>query len=408
MRGDRDLPLHIAPAITGEQDMKTTIRTLMAEARVILGPLCLSLLCLILPAPASAQEMTITVTDGLYENRVELSWTAAPGSDHYFRVERDGLLLSVLSSSDSTYDDATGDPGVTYSYCVNLMDTAHQILDSACDDGSRLIFAPTSVQASDSLFVDGIAVTWSDRSTIEVGHRIYRRLVEDPPGEFALVGTTAANEEFYKDFEVEAGVMYEYEVAAFDEEGFESARGPDVRDVGARGYVMPPASVQATDGEHADRVVITWVDPTHDEQGFYVYRDRAPDPIATLDPDSTRYTDTGQLGVAHTYCVTAFTASRMLAQASGPALKGAVSGPPDVITESVPICDEGIGGTGTLTPPTLVQATDGTFDDRIEITWTDQSNLEVAFRIHRDGDPEPIGTVPANVTSFADQTADPS
>ncbi len=104
--------------------------------------------------------------------------------------------------------------------------------------------------------------------------------------------------------------------------------------------------------------------------------------LETTDPNRTSFVDKTALSDStYEYSVTAYDATSL---GSG---------------ESAAASDEGLR---TLKAPTLVTATDGQYEDRIEISWRDNSDWEDGYYIYRDGDPEPIGTEADNSISFID------
>ena len=62
-------------------------------------------------------------------------------------------------------------------------------------------------------------------------------------------------------------------------------------------------------------------------------------------------------------------------------------------------------GHTTILAPVSVNASD-TYEDRIELTWIDQSAIEDGYNIYRSGNP--VGTLASNTTSFIDSTGDPA
>ncbi|MCA9759005.1 MAG: hypothetical protein KDA27_24645, partial [Candidatus Eisenbacteria bacterium] len=344
----------------------------------------------------TAESITIRVTevrilanatDGLFEDGVRITWSQPSGLEFINRVYRidpaiqDTLLLSKVAATDTLYFDTTGLPDKVYTYCVereNVFDPGAPT-ESFCDEGFRRIFAPVQVKASDGTYSDQVRVTWVDRSTIEAGFAIYR----GAPGELdpPLLDMVEANVQLYEDTSAEPGVDYDYEVRAFDDASFESAGN---RDAGVRGRILPPANVAASDGLYADKVVVTWDDVTEEEDGFRVYRDDVL--LVELGPNETSYEDLTQLGTPHEYAVV----STLLE----------ILGDDTITWESTRVSDFGIGGPQSLVAPTDVSASDGTFDDRVRITWTDVVPNESGFEIRRDD--VLIGEVGANATSFDD------
>ncbi|TPW04968.1 MAG: hypothetical protein FD129_2832, partial [bacterium] len=139
----------------------------------------------------------VSASDSTIEEAVQLRWTGAAGYDVFFRITRNGLPLTVKAANDSSFQDVTAIPGVIYDYCVSLHDVASGLQQaSACNQGSRTIFRPTQVAASDGYYEEWVQVEWLDNSRVETGYRIYRRPAGGGP--FALLGDVAAGETFYQ------------------------------------------------------------------------------------------------------------------------------------------------------------------------------------------------------------------
>ena len=117
---------------------------------------------------------SVTATDGFYEDRVDLAWPAATDPASLVRVERDGDLLAVLARTVTTYTDATGDPGTVYEYCILITDGAGHEAPAMCDDGSRVVFKPTGVAATDGTLEDQVLLSWNDKSGVEAAYNLYR------------------------------------------------------------------------------------------------------------------------------------------------------------------------------------------------------------------------------------------
>lgn len=330
--------------------------------------------------PVQAQSVpqppdVVSATDGVFEDEVRVSWSKVPSDAIIYKILRDNVLISIASSEDSLYVDETGTRGVVYDYCVVVEDMGGLESAPRCDAGSRIVYAPADVVATDGDLVDGVRVTWDDRSAVESGYYLKRDGVS--------LDTLGVNARTALDTSAVLLTTYSYEVVAFDADGGESAPGVDT---GFRGIVLPPLNVDASDGEYADSVVVTWTDQTDAEAGFIVSRTSLSTADSTvLDTtvsDVHSYADaTAQQGVRYRYCVTTL----------------------DLIGQrSIPGCDEG----GVDFPaPANVQASDSTCDDRVEITWDDPSNLEDGFQISRDG--SPIDTTAADATSYQDTDAVP-
>lgn len=313
---------------------------------------------------------SVLATDGAYEDRVEVMWSRVNLDAIIYKILRNDTLISIMSSEDSLYADRTSTPGITCNYCIVVADMIGEESEPACDEGSRIIFPPISVAASDGQYDQFVRLTWIDMSFIEAGFSIHRNTEE--------IAVLDANSTRYYDTTAEAGVSYYYEVIAFDaNNNMALPKG----DNGFRGNILPPLDVSASDGEYQDSVLVTWTDQAENETGYAIYRN--DELLAVTEANKKSYADlTALMGIEYEYCVVTLGTGSI---------------------ESIPVCD--MGGIGILPAPDSVNASDATFDDHIEITWDDPSNLEDGFWIYRDGDS--IATTQANVRIYKDFLASP-
>ena len=340
---------------------------------------------------------TMIATDGAFEDRVEMVWTSVGLDAIVYRIERDGTLISLASSEDSLYADKTGDPAVPYNYCVRVVDMDGGQLDSDCDYGSRIIFPPEHVSPSDGDFDQFVRVTWDDMSSIEAGYQIRRRR-GDSSDEWVIVHTTSPNVTVFDD---ETAVQekrtdpigYWYELIALDADGNESE--PD-SGRGWRSFIVPPAEVSASDGEYGGFVRITWIDQAENEDGYRIWRRLASQQeqqyeLIGITADTIHFYEdyAAEDDSEYVYCVATFDT--------------VVIDEGDTAWESPWRCDE--GGRFDLDAPAYVIASDSTYDDCIEITWDDPSDLEDGFVILRGDDTLTI--TEAGATLYKDFTAVP-
>jgi hypothetical protein len=317
----------------------------------------------------------VSATDAVFEDRVEVKWAPVDLDAILYKILRDGVLIGVASSDDSLYNDETGARGVTYDYCVVVLDMGGGEGPPMCDAGSRVLRAPERLSASDGQFIDGVHLTWEDRSSVEAGFYVKRDNV--------LIATLDRNRRSFVDPAALPLTVSSYEVTAFDNDGNVST--PDV-DSGFRGVVLPPLDVSASDGEYAGSVRVVWVDQGGGVGFVLTRRDLAATEPVVLDTTATgvqEYFDpTAQGGVRYQYCVFALDALGRL---------------------SVPVCDE--GGID-LVAPMNVAASDSTYDDRIQVTWEDPSGLADGYYVRRDG--APIDTVASSKRTYNDYAVAPN
>ncbi len=285
----------------------------------------------------------VRATYDLYEDRVVLAWNTTTSPTARYQIRRDGLLLTTLAATDTTYTDLAGMAGQSYPYCVTRQDGS-VLTNLGCDDGRRQLLAATNVAASDGM------LHRQDSRHLErpLGHQ--HRLPRLPRGH---ARGHARRRRLYDDTAIAAltqGTPYTYCVAPIQGAG----EGPQVCDPGTRGSVLPPATISATDGTVPGATRITWAAPRAAPTSTRRARPTRS-PATDGDPDGRwrLHGDldvTGVAGATYTYCVT----------------RNVQTGPASV-TASVAVCDN--GGFGTLPAPTNVAASDSTRDDRVDVRW---------------------------------------
>lgn len=309
-------------------------------------------------------------------------------------------LAGEVAASRSSFGDYMGFPDITYTYRVHAYDiyaTNPDTLTSESKQGSyavstdttgrRTLFPPSNLQASDGESETDVVLTWTDHSRAEDGYYILRDGI--------ILDTLGVNAVTYTDNPPAVGVVHSYGVQAFDAYGVSLSEEDDGGTV-----VLPPSSVNASD-TYTNKVVVAWIDASNLETGYKVWRDDLVDNrvgsgaslLITLGVGATTHTDNSSApNTVYEYCVQAISGS----------------------AESVPMCDSGgeLPSPGSdvinvaLNAPTSVVASDGLYDDRVQITWIDQTGAaEDGYNVYRrdaDGVLQLVGSTGANGTSFND------
>ncbi len=187
----------------------------------------------------------------------------------------------------------------------------------------------------------------------------------------------------YKDTSGTPGKTYRYGVRARNDAGF----GGISNILGTRLLAVP--SVSASDGTYEDLILVQW-STVEGATGYRLYRAESetdePQLIVELPSADTSYADTEPpFGVPMWYFV----------QAIGEDIDSPLSQPAKGMRSSL--------GQGQ------VIASDGTFPDRVELTWGEEPLAE-RYIIYRgldenDASPENIGEVDAPTRTFSDTTA---
>ncbi len=219
---------------------------------------------------------------------------------------------------------------------------------------------PTGVDASDGNYLDQIVVIWQSVARA-VRYEIWRASSAD--GSYVQVGeTTAAT---YSDTEITVNATYWYKVKACNRAGCSELSDADSGYAAGEGVAQLPTGVSATDGAYTDRVRVTW-NASPGAANYEIWRD-----VAQGGPYNLRGTVPGTLyddmdaspGVVYWYKIKACNPSGCSAFSAA---------------------DSGFTFPSAPDPVTNVSASDGTYNDRVRITWT--ASLGTAtYEVYRSG-----------------------
>lgn len=329
--------------------------------------------------------LDVSASDGQYIDRVVISWTDQTEAELGYRVYRDSVLIDSTGVIDSTsayaasYEDSTVVFGSTYDYCVATIGTGFIESIHVCDKGGIGLSQPGSVSASDSTYDDRIRITWEDLDSNEDGYEVTRALGPDT----TVLDTTHTNVETYDDYTAIPDTTCTYFVRAVSDSGGVSTAGSDD---GFRRVVLAPVNIDATDGAFEDHVDITWESHSTTAVLFKVYRDSLF--VKSLSVGNSTYSDYGgTAGQVYDYTIVAATA-----------LEAEAAGIPDA-------------GSRELGVPTAVTASDEEYEDRIIISWPDNSQLEHGYAVTRRdtsaAEDDTTFAIGPNRTAFTDFNAIP-
>ena len=289
------------------------------------------------------------------------------------------LMFTGSSSCDGEYTKINTDPvtstgytdsslssKTTYYYRVTAVNQAGESDRSVCEAGSTMVVlspppAPDGVSATDGTSVNSITVTWNAAERA-ASYNVYRSSQADT-GYVSIA--TGLIELTYVDTPISAGGRYYYKVS-----GVNTADEGDLS-LYNEGYRLtppdPPASVSATNGTTADMVNVTW-STVAAADSYNVYRSATLNgEYAKINPSaiaSTSYNDTSVNDGAHYFYK----------------IKSVLYGTEGAISSA----DEGWAFTTAPLAPRNVVATDGTYTDRVEISWNAPSDGRFdSYRVYR-------------------------
>ena len=367
----------------------------------------------------------LTATQGARADEVRLAWrNTSDLTGRTLRVYRASLttgqtaadavftdadiLAGNLAASTTSYVDASADAGTRYAYAVaTVAQNVPSDLKRAVGFRS-VIPAALDLKAGDGIDPNGVDLTWTLGEDFDLsGFAVYRELLTAQGtadgvldastsilATVAKTDSTAGTVYTYRDATADPSAFYEYCVVTRTATGGASAA---VCDAGSRTGLLPATNLAASDSTFDDRIELRWTDAGPDETGYVVRRAcssgrvtagvAAPCPsgqsttlaeIARLSANVGTYADWDVVqSVTYEYQVTAITTA------------GAVS---------TPATDTGVRA--DVLAPTAMNATDGTREDRVEMTWTTSATTAMVHNLYRDGGL--IGVVPPDVLTFAD------
>jgi fibronectin type 3 domain-containing protein len=289
----------------------------------------------------------VSATDGTSGSGVVVTWAASPGATGYRVLRAEGSAAPAQIGTTTvalTFTDATAVPGRVYSYTARATgNPSGNISDpSAADTGYRGLGAPVNVQASDGTSAAHVAVTWT-AATGATGYEVLRAAVSGTPTVVGSSATTAFN-----DTTASASTVYQYSVRSTGPAGVAAS----IASASNAGHLRmaAPVGVVAADGTVAGGVTVTWTASpgATDYQVFRAVGTATPTQVGTS-AGATSYTDsTAVIGTLYSYRIRSV---------------GAPSG-------NVSDLSAADSGYRTLVAPGGVSASDGTFTNRVTVTWS--------------------------------------
>lgn len=334
----------------------------------------------------------VSAQDGVFCDRIVITWNFSSCATAY-SVWRNTIdeattatRLGIVSAAVNTMTDSNVTAGTTYYYWVKA---GNQYGASGFSVGNtgwarRRPHAPSGVAATTDGFCDRVQITWSPVSCASA-YSVWRSTTNDSAtaSNLGAVNTTTFN-----DTTVTPGILYYYWVRAGNSFGASEFTPSVSGSASLRPHA--PTGTAATDGAFCDRVRITW-SPVSCALAYSVWRSESSDVNTATNlgvVGSTAFNDfTVTSGTTYYYWVRAgnnFGAGPFSASDTGFA---------------------------SLRPhaPTGVSASDGTFCDRVRVTWNAVACAS-AYSVWRNttnnsATATNLGAV--NTTAFNDTTATP-
>lgn len=201
---------------------------------------------------------SVSATDGLYADKIAVSWSAVAGADTYeiwrgASSDFNDAKRVKKGVSDLYWEDSDADPGARHWYWVKACDVGPGLW-GASDSGYRTLAVPTQVTATTN-DTDGVKISWKG-TTSGVSFEILRSMTDDI--DQAYVVATVAEKSNYTDNTTVPGYVYHYWVRAY------SALSESAWSASVSGFraVAAPEDISATDGTSLTDITVTWTKST--------------------------------------------------------------------------------------------------------------------------------------------------
>jgi hypothetical protein len=214
----------------------------------------------------------VNASDGLFDDRIVVTWTAAVGATSYVVGRKNNLadanFAEEFETSDTIFEDNSktvldAAPGTLFHYFVIGKNLAGSGKAGTGNSGylSKAPSAPGTVTASDGTYFGKIRVSWTKLSGA-TSYRVFRTenaLSAPNPVTDEQIGETGALylDDFGDDIVPQIGGVvkkYYYWIAAKNRSGTTVISKSNDGSLSKKG----PATVSASNGTYSNRVVVTW------------------------------------------------------------------------------------------------------------------------------------------------------
>jgi predicted phage tail protein len=323
--------------------------------------------------PAAPSNLTASAASG---SQINLTWTDNASNENGFFVEycpgagcTNFAQVAQAATNATSYAHLGLSSGSTYRYRVRSFNgNGNSIYSNVAEASTNGVpTAPTNLSAT-AVSASQINLTWVDNSNNESGFYI-ERCANASCTNFSQVAQTSANATTYANSGLSAGSTYSYRIRAFNATGTSAYSNVAQATTTTATTFGAPSNLLAT-AVSSEQIDVRWTDNSTSEDGFKLYR--STDGVeffrtAILGSNVTSYSNTGRPeGTTYYYKVLAYNVSGSTAFSN--------------TAQATTFID-------TVKPnaPTNLLAT-AVSSSQINMSWTDNSNNEVGFKVYRSSD----------------------
>ena len=336
------------------------------------------------------------------ETHIKLTWEDNTTKEQGFKLERKTTgeeiykEIAVIPVNTTSFDDINVSTGKTYFYRIRAyLKNINTSYSNVAVGTTALILpeAPSDLH-EDGVFMFHANLSWKDNSFCEKGYIIERK---DSYGEFKEISRVNADTNVFKDRQLKANTTYFYRVYAYNEIG-KSDSSSEVNITTKNNNSIPDEPTDLTAETISDsQVKLTWKDNSYNETGFNIIRKSEGGTykeIATVDTkwiypkwmkwgNAVTYLDVNlKYNTKYYYRVNAFNRK----------------GNSDYSEEAFAI-------TNDVIPQRPMELTANVNYTNITLTWKDESDNELGFKIERSLDGNiynEIDSVGKDITTYTD------
>ena len=343
----------------------------------------------IVACSAPSSPSGVSASDGTYTDKVRITWDSVSGAaiyQVYRATSSDGVKTLIGSPTSTSFEDTSASGHTTYYYWVKAVNSCGESEYSSYDTGYQRCYVPlepSGVSASDGTYTDKVRITWDSVSGAD-SYKVYR--ATSFSGEKTLIGSPTSTS--FDDTSASAGTTYYYWVKAVNSCGESQYSSYNTGYRGLCAVPTAPSGVSASDGTYTNKVMVTW-DSVSGADSYKVYRATSPNGAKTHIGSmgtSTYYNDySASVGTTYYYWVKAVNSCGESQYSAD---------------------DTGYRACDVPPTPSGVSASDGTYTDKVRITWDPVSGAD-SYKVYRATSSGGVKTLIGSPTStsFDDTSA---